>query len=593
MLYQLHRTLVSRSTNHLLNKGNNHFMNTTRQRSALFSPLSTQLFNALAVVILLFAFLSYFAYIKNAPLTEVDDAYMFVRYANNVLEGNGIAWNQDGIQTYGATSILYLCCIVLLRWLFHGMENATVLMRASALFGLLTIVVNALAINNFMRAKTLMQFKLPLAMSMAYLLLSPIYRYHAVSGMDTTISVFANSILAWASFRLTVRGDLRSILLTALAGCFSFLARPDNLLYAVFLPVCCQLLLSDRDQRKTSARYLIVFGAMLLIDSFVKWMIFGDPLPLSFYAKASGYYQGYVGAYQWNPVTYLIYFSSLVLPFVIPILIFIRKESLKIVAAFMIPIALTFIYFFSVVQIMGMEARYYVPALPFIVICSFLVVDHFLAQQSEKRFALQLLDRSVHFRLLTVVGLILLLTQSAFRNSAGDVYERLFLLRKGVDDHVAEYETKSGQMPPELGWWESIQAVSSLTSRLPEGTRVVMSEYGYIGAESPQIYIIDPLGLNDPVFSQQGFSASEFFNREPDLIWFPHPDYTAIVSAILDANEFWARYDYYPGLFDYGIAIRKDSRQYAMIYEVVENVSKESYGYPSIDPFLAQPVSPK
>jgi hypothetical protein len=565
-------------------------MNAIRRLANSFLPLGRRYLNALSIIIFLLALLSYFNYVENVSITGFDDAYMFVRYADNFLSGYGVAWNRDGTQTYGVTSILYLFWIVVLRWLFPEVDSANVLIRASALFGLLAIGVNTITINSFVRSKTLAKLKLPLAASMTYLLLSPIYRFHAVSGMDTTLSIFVNSVLALLAFRLTFRSDPRSMLLTVLAGYLSFLARPDNLLYAICLPVSCQLLLSDIDQKKTSTRYLLGLFAVLLIDSIAKWTIFGDPLPLPFYAKTNGYYEGYIGAYQWNPMGYLIYFGSLVLPFLVLISLFVRKESMKIISAFMIPVAVTFAYFFSVVQIMGMEARYYVPALPFFVISSFLVLDRYLEEQHRNSYTWWLAGRHIRLRLLVIFGLITLLVQPAFRIFAGDIYERLFLLRDPTSGRMVNYKTASGQFPPELGWWSSIQAVSSIASNLPQGTRVAMSEYGFIGAQSPNVYIIDPLGLNDPIFAHQGFSAFEFFDRKPDLIWLPHPDYTAIVSSILNANEFWMEYDYYPGAFDYGIAIRRDSVSYQIIYEMVEKVWQQRYKNLELNWFLARPV---
>ena len=42
----------------------------------------------------------------SAPPTDFDDAYMFLRYANNWLAGFGMRWNRDEAPVYGATSLL-------------------------------------------------------------------------------------------------------------------------------------------------------------------------------------------------------------------------------------------------------------------------------------------------------------------------------------------------------------------------------------------------------------------------------------------------------------------------------------------------------
>src|SRR5262245_5652361 len=40
--------------------------------------------------------------------TTFDDAYMFVRYARNLLSGGGFTWNAGTSSTYGPTSIPYV-----------------------------------------------------------------------------------------------------------------------------------------------------------------------------------------------------------------------------------------------------------------------------------------------------------------------------------------------------------------------------------------------------------------------------------------------------------------------------------------------------
>src|SRR5262245_14662222 len=45
--------------------------------------------------------------VATAPPTDFDDAYMYLRYAHNLLRGHGISWNA-GTPVYGATSLLHL-----------------------------------------------------------------------------------------------------------------------------------------------------------------------------------------------------------------------------------------------------------------------------------------------------------------------------------------------------------------------------------------------------------------------------------------------------------------------------------------------------
>jgi hypothetical protein len=37
------------------------------------------------------------------PPTDFDDAYVYVRYANNLIDGHGLVWNPGGAAVYGVT----------------------------------------------------------------------------------------------------------------------------------------------------------------------------------------------------------------------------------------------------------------------------------------------------------------------------------------------------------------------------------------------------------------------------------------------------------------------------------------------------------
>jgi hypothetical protein len=79
------------------------------------------------------------------------------------------------------------------------------------------------------------------------------------------------------------------------------------------------------------------------------------------------------------------------------------------------------------------------------------------------------------------------------------------------------------------------------------------------GGPAPNAIIVDVLGLHDRTFALEGFSAAELWRRRPDLLWMPHPDHTQMLRDILDSDELWGDYDFYPDAFSYGVALRKES----------------------------------
>ena len=537
----------------------------------------------IGIVFLLVLFSFYLFFVAANLTTTFDDAYMFLRYAGNVLNGYGIAWNPDSVQTYGATSLLYLALVTFGRAVFSFADGSAMLVITSALLGLISLVLMWFGCLRLVKADFFKNYPLafPLFLAVVFFL-SPTFLLHATSGMDTTLALLCNTLLIFAALTWVRKNDLASLAWLILAAYASFLARPDNLIYAVLFPVLYGFFFFREQRMKMIAQFLISLLLLIVIDTAIKFLVFGDPLPLPFYAKTVGYDAGYTGAARWNPVNYLFDFFQLVLPFLLFFIFSLSKQTRFLSAAFFVPVTVTFAYYFSLTQIMGFGARYYFPSLPFFVIGIFLMLDIFLQQRS---FAV-LVRQPV--RVGIAVGTVVFFLLSPIENSLAALYEKYFIPVPVV------YESKMAQGMrsnlPELGWWQTINAMAEVASQLPAGTRVAMSEYGLIGADAPQILVIDMLGLHDPFFAHNGFSAAEFFTREPDLIWFPYPDYTRIVSSIQDDPRLWNEYEYYPGAFDYGIAIRIHSEYYEDIHRVLEKVWKDIY--PDFDIENALAVKP-
>jgi hypothetical protein len=492
--------------------------------------------------------------------SSFDDAYMFIRYARNLLDGHGVAWNSDGVQTYGVTSLLYLFLIAAVLWLFPSAAPGPVLAASSFIFGLGYVAVLAFgaiktASSDFFKRY---RFMFPVFMAAA-LMYSKYFRLHSISGMDTTLSVFCNSLLAIAAIGWVKKPGRASLTWLVLAAYACFLTRPDALLYAVLFPLMYGWFFLTDERNKNLARFLIGFAAVLALDTLVKFLIFGDPLPLPFYTKRADFFDGYRGTAMWNPVEYLFIFIELMLPFLIVLLFTATSISWRLIAAFFIPVALTFVYFFSVTQIMGFWARYYFPALPFFVIGSFLSLDQRF-RDSERPF-LPFLPWRGTLALIALLFFLLPFPEAAFIR----LYETRFIPSPKIYKSAISSDL-DGDFP-KLGWRTSINAISEISSQLPAGTRIAMSEYGLVGALAPQIYIIDLIGLHDPFFARNGFSTGELFLRKPDIIWLPPPDYTRIVASIQDDPNFLKDYDYYPNAFDYGLAVRREADAYDLIME--------------------------
>ncbi len=143
---------------------------------------------------------------------------------------------------------------------------------------------------------------------------------------------------------------------------------------------------------------------------------------------------------------------------------------------------------------------------------------------------------------------------------------------------------------PPLGWSRGIVEMAILLDRVPPSVVLAASEYGFIGSQFPKISIVDLVGLNDRHVAHHGFRAAYVFSREPDILWFPHDDYSYAVKELVENPAFLSRYDYYPGAYDYGIAIRRTSRQFPVIERVLQEEFARIYPGLKMSDYKAEPV---
>lgn len=298
---------------------------------------------------------------------------------------------------------------------------------------------------------------------------------------------------------------------------------------------------------RTSA-YLGGLGALVLLDTFVKYRIFSDPFPLPFYAKQRGYFEEYLGFYYWNSVRLLKEFLLVVLPLLIVLIAFIRRQTTSLALAFLLPALLTFAYLTTVVQIMGFYARFYFPALPFFAGAAVFVFDRYLIECGAEGRLRPLLPRLMG---LIVLGFLF----SPFAQPLWKSAERAAAEGQG-DAAPPSHEQQAADNKSWLAAAEGVVAIMSNSDR-----RIVyaMSEYGVASAMVPDVQIIDLVGLHDPYFAKHGFDGDNFFSRQPDLIWFPPHDYISLRKQITDHEVFRKDFEYFPEMLRYGVAIRRSS----------------------------------
>lgn len=489
-----------------------------------------------------------------------DDAYMYVRYATHLNQGLGISWNPDGVQTYGCTGLSYLFLIALLQHLPFAGDSLQLPLYTSAVTAALAIPALSLFSLTGKENRRWVKFYLSLILGFVALTIGKPYFYHARTGMETW---FAISVLSIVFYSLLKYNDCRkkSYLISAiLFSWVTFLTRPESLILLLWVPWMIFSGGNGRDIRKSLDFYLPFF-VLLAVDTCVKYLVFGDPVPLPFYAKSAHFLSGYSGGYNWNPWVYLIEYQFWTLPFWILWIAVPADKKMQGFITWIIPCIVLIVFFhLRSVQIMGYHFRFYMITLPLLV------------------FSLRIFDReSMKRSLLKMKGLLLIFI--CLLLSSGLYYKRYDIGGYLTKDDTAAVSTSAQHSRyPQAGviksWNTLVLCIGDIHNGLAANESITASEYGIIGAKYPGRKIIDLIGLHDAHIARVGNDSKYILDQKPALLWFAHPDYTAINASIWYTPEFHERYEFIPGVLNWGAGIRKEP---AEVHEFIKSCFRKHY----------------
>jgi hypothetical protein len=476
---------------------------------------------------------------------KFDDAWMFLRYAVRVRQGLGLSWNLDGIHTYGMTSLLWQ--FVVLAGSYLPMQPGPLLYTLSYAFSGVALVTVAVAVSRNARGP-LRFVPYSFLLTALPLVTNTIFQFNSLNGMETMLA--AALIAATAGLTVAQTRALRGVegagWLTGVTAGLAYLTRPESA-----LPVVAMVVLitrwRNREQRLSAFRTLgVLFGIAIITAACCK-VYFGSYVPLSFYLKSQHAYRGY--ASRWYPVMMAFQFLQMFWPFLITTVIFCRRSDRRMVVAMLGSLAITMSYLCTVTQIMGGVVRYFIPYFPLCVIPALLLTDERLREGGT--------FRSI-FRTPQVVGASLVFVIAVV--TPRQVVDWLEWYAEPVLRYSPVEATTADKLTlPSVNYWDAIEGVAALANGMPAGGTLASSEVGQLGYMALDKNLIDVAGLNDTEIALQGFHPDQFLDRKADLIWLPHDDYTWQRGILITSPKFLAEYDFYPGAYDYGIAIRKDS----------------------------------
>lgn len=507
--------------------------------------------------------------------TIFDDAYMFWRYALQIREGHGIAWNADGIQTYGLTSHLWL--LVTLPFSYLPLHPGYALPIASTLATVAGFVLMGLAVSEYARSDVLRDRALAIAVVSLPLIANPFFRFHITTGMDTMLSLAANAAVVFAVLAYVAAPGMRRACLVGVVAFAAVLTRPENGICALMVPFLAFLRMRQLGRWRDLAGLAMLPVALIGLELAACYLVFDVPLPLSFFAKSLHVYAGFQNPE--NAVQNLLLVLAMGLAFVAVATAAGQRRDIEYLAVFLLPVVLTFAYLLTMRQIMGWIGRYYLPFLPYLIIPVMLVLDRRLASE---RFEPIMMKIAIWFVAFVGMAFVTWPLQRAVEAA----YMRAIIAEPVLSPPLP---TVSAERLPKRIWFDVIRQVSDEIVRpLPAGAVVAASEIGYLGAASPQVTLIDLVGLNDQTIGRRGFSMDYLLSRSPDLIWMPADDYTGLIAAIYGDSRLFERYVVVRNAFNYGIAIRRDSPHHAEIEASVRKSWATLYPDKKIEDFVVQ-----
>ena len=503
-----------------------------------------------------------------------DDAYIFIRYADNILTSGSLSFNPGGDKTYGITSLAYLGVVLPFRMLFPDYPAMTMII-ASSVCGFFFIGILIVLLKNCVASKNdqvRWSVVVLVLFSISYTIKS--FSTHFVSGMDTmfVLAFFTGYILIskWHEHTLS----RLSAFLTGCAGGLAFAVRPDLMIYTVILPVTSIFYSSNRKARRTAMSILMVTGIITLLQVIIYTRYLNSPFPLSFYVKGLRLYgKAIYDQYRFIPWKELyqfvlslpLLFSAIVIPFILDPKIWWMKMPSTDKGLLFATIVFISYYLLFVLQIMHFSQRFYYPTLPALA---------FLAAQSIV-FIYEKLSFSGVFNVSSVQAflkavLISSLIFSMFPTGYFITKEALVLFRGRIKE-LHNFDIVSNYKKRWRNYWFCLEQFSNL----PDDFSIATTEIGVPLAMNPKKVIVDLTGLNETMIAHDGFSADKFFQKyQPDLIYMPHPHYQDIIRQIRESPYFSYHYEYFSSSdisAFMGIALKKDSKYYARLREIVKS----------------------
>lgn len=267
-----------------------------------------------------------------------DDAYISFRYLDNLLAGQGLVFNV-GERVEGYTNLLWILLIA--PWRAMGLSPEIVALTLSLL------AASMLFVGVYILSTRLARHAAAGIAAVLLVATFPPLAHYVTAGLETILFA-ALVVLAFARISVTTKPDLWVAILLGAA----VLTRPEGMMVG-FIVYCIYGLLkrsaiSDREVWASAALFL----AFPITLTCWRFWYYGDPLPNTYYAKATGTGLEMVSN-GWSYLSHFVAgnFGWLLLPFAI--LVFLppvlgKVQDKRLVSAIGLVLSVHFLYVIKV-----------------------------------------------------------------------------------------------------------------------------------------------------------------------------------------------------------------------------------------------------
>ena len=484
----------------------------------------------------------------------LDDAYMFPRYARNLLRYGTLCWNPEQGATFGLTAPLFLAVVLPFQaWLPD--EPGWVALSASVTSGAAFVALLLALVWRETEGPRVARWGALLLVAYSLTMNANSLTHQFVSGMDTPFALAFLTAFLWLALAQARRPLRARAVAMGLLGGVSLFVRPDVLLFTLGVPLGTAILAKRPEVRRQALLAAALAAGLTGLGLLAAELYFGSAVPLAFYAKGSRLYGDLIyERYRTTPRDELLQFvygyRYLVLAALVHVLLLLRARAARAVDVALIACTAAFVlyYLFFVLQIMGRNARFYYPTLPGLAWLGASGMAHALRSANGVQRA------------------------ASLRSTSAASLGTLLLVASMAPEAVRAWRSRVQDVSDAAEQWPGLRAFA----RLPSDLVIATSEVGLPGALNPDKAIIDMVGLNEPSIAREGFDARRFLaQHRPDVVYMFHQDYRSMIEELESDADFQADYDYYPAdtlQARLGVAVRRDSRHFAELTRIIEGL---------------------